>query len=201
SRRAALGGSLLGAAALATAAVAWRRRKMPAPLDGPGAAFVLLGAWLTCLHFMYYDVLLAALPVGLLFTEPGRYLRLRFLRRRDHLLTPEAENYYRPAHVDELPPPMPLLPDGRRPRWVRNPLPPLLLLLLLGVPGVARRLDERGWGQPVDTLLLAWLWAWCGWRWLWPDRDLEFLPSEAQAEEPLRVDVEDLAHLADQGGG
>ena len=29
-------------------------------------AFVLLGAWLSCYHFMYYDVLLAALPIFLL---------------------------------------------------------------------------------------------------------------------------------------
>jgi hypothetical protein len=36
--------------------------------DGPGPAFVLLGAWLGCFHFMYYDSFLAALPMLLLFT-------------------------------------------------------------------------------------------------------------------------------------
>jgi hypothetical protein len=54
-----------------TACLQWHRS---APLVGPGAAFVLLGAWLCCYHFMYYDVMLAALPVLLLFTEPRRYL-------------------------------------------------------------------------------------------------------------------------------
>jgi arabinofuranan 3-O-arabinosyltransferase len=34
---------------------------------GYGPAFLFLGAWLSCVHFMYYDVLLAALPVFLLY--------------------------------------------------------------------------------------------------------------------------------------
>jgi hypothetical protein len=58
-------------ATIRTACLHWRR---PAPIVGPGAAFVLLGAWLCCYHFMYYDVMLAALPVLLLFSEPRRYL-------------------------------------------------------------------------------------------------------------------------------
>jgi len=41
------------------------------PDDGTGPAFVLLGAWLGCFHFMYYDTLLAALPVFLLFAPRG----------------------------------------------------------------------------------------------------------------------------------
>ena len=35
-----------------------------------GPAFFFFGAWLSCLHFMYYDVLLAALPVCLLYQGP-----------------------------------------------------------------------------------------------------------------------------------
>jgi hypothetical protein len=50
----------------------WHR---PAVAVGPGATFLLLGSWLCCYHFMYYDTLLAALPVLLLFTEPRRYLQ------------------------------------------------------------------------------------------------------------------------------
>ena len=50
----------------------WRWRR-PAGIDGPPAAFLMLGAWLGCYHFMYYDTLLAALPVCLLFTEPARW--------------------------------------------------------------------------------------------------------------------------------
>jgi hypothetical protein len=65
----------------ATVAVALVRRRRPAAVAGPAAAFLLLGAWLSCYHFMYYDVLLAALPVCLLFTDPWRYLDFRCFRR------------------------------------------------------------------------------------------------------------------------
>ena len=37
-----------------------RRRQAAAP-DGPPAAFLFLGAWMCCFHFMYYDALLGAL--------------------------------------------------------------------------------------------------------------------------------------------
>jgi arabinofuranan 3-O-arabinosyltransferase len=39
---------------------------------GYGPAFLFLGAWLSCVHFMYYDVLLAALPVLLLYQSARR---------------------------------------------------------------------------------------------------------------------------------
>jgi len=35
--------------------------------SGAAPAFLFFGAWLSCVHFMYYDVLLAALPVYLLY--------------------------------------------------------------------------------------------------------------------------------------
>jgi hypothetical protein len=73
-----LGWALWLAVVGATAFVALARRRAPAPLDGPPAAFILLGAYLSCYHFMYYDVLLAALPVCLLFTGPGSYREVRF---------------------------------------------------------------------------------------------------------------------------
>jgi len=54
----------------------------PAPqTEGPAPAFILLGAWLGCYHFIYYDVLLAALPVALLFLDPRCYLRPSLLPR------------------------------------------------------------------------------------------------------------------------
>ncbi len=40
--------------------------------DGPVGAFTLLGGWLACWHFMYYDALLLALPVFLLLRDPWR---------------------------------------------------------------------------------------------------------------------------------
>ena len=56
-----------------------RRAKLARATDGPAAAFVLLGAWMMCYHFMYYDVLLAALPVALLFMQPRRWLEPIFV--------------------------------------------------------------------------------------------------------------------------
>src|SRR5262245_7781572 len=63
-----IGWTLLLAVLETTTRLTWPRSARPAPVEGPGAAFVLLGAWLTCFHFMYYDSLLAALPVFLIFT-------------------------------------------------------------------------------------------------------------------------------------
>ena len=62
----------------ATLLVAWRCRRRRKELTGPFPAFVLTGVVLTCYHFMYYDFVLAGLPVLLLFTEPRRYLQWRF---------------------------------------------------------------------------------------------------------------------------
>jgi hypothetical protein len=53
-----------------TVVVALRHRRAVRADDGPGAAFLLFGAWLGCFHFMYYDTLLAALPLLLLLTPP-----------------------------------------------------------------------------------------------------------------------------------
>lgn len=77
---AALVGWLMLSAVLATTTglTLWRRDQSRA-VSGPSAAFVFLGAWLCCFHFMYYDVLLTALPVLLLFDEPRRYLKPRVL--------------------------------------------------------------------------------------------------------------------------
>ena len=51
--------------ALTVSVAAWRWRKS-AGFSGIPAAFLLLAAFLSCFHFMYYDVLLAVLPVYLL---------------------------------------------------------------------------------------------------------------------------------------
>jgi hypothetical protein len=52
---------------ITTAVVILRKRQSGSVA---GAAFLFLGAFLSCIHFMYYDVLLAALPVFLLFVGP-----------------------------------------------------------------------------------------------------------------------------------
>jgi hypothetical protein len=51
------------------------RRNEARAATGVPAAYLLLGAFLCCYHFMYYDVLISALPVFLLYTDPWRYLR------------------------------------------------------------------------------------------------------------------------------
>jgi arabinofuranan 3-O-arabinosyltransferase len=72
-----LGWSLLAGVAFVTIAVAlWRWREVRST-RGPKAAFLLLGGWLCCFHFMYYDVLLSYLPVMLLLVNPHLYLRPR----------------------------------------------------------------------------------------------------------------------------
>lgn len=69
-------------AAGSTAGLAlWRWRENRAT-TGHIAAFLLMGGWLCCYHFMYYDVLLTALPVFALFADPERFLRPIVLRTR-----------------------------------------------------------------------------------------------------------------------
>src|SRR6185437_12911926 len=119
-----LGWSLWAAVLIITLLIVWRRWRRMNAASGPVAAFILLGAYFSCYHFMYYDVLLAGLPVLLLFTEPRRYFQAVFWPRRQEPLSPELQRYYQPAFDNLTPPPMPLLPEGRRARWVLAPLPP-----------------------------------------------------------------------------
>lgn len=62
-------GVWLVVAAVTVIVAVWRRRAVRS-YQGPGAAFMLLGGWLSGFHFMYYDTLLTALPMLLLFTQP-----------------------------------------------------------------------------------------------------------------------------------
>jgi hypothetical protein len=119
---------------LVSALARWRR---PAGLDGPPTAFLMLGGWLSCLHFMYYDVMLAALPVCLLFTQPRRYLEPVYLR-----------------------------PPGPRGGWLWNDAAATLASLLIIMGQIAAAYDPGYRWPPLDTFCLLALWAWCGWRWL-----------------------------------
>ncbi len=174
-----LGWSLWTAVLVFTLFVVWRRRRQMNALAGPPAAFVMTGVFFTCYHFMYYDFLLAALPVLLLFTEPRRYFQMVFWRRPrwlarltgdgsaepdDTPMRSEMRRYYQPR-LDELtPPPMPLLPAGQRPRWVLAPLPPLLLLLMLILPPIGCFIDPTNHFPPGETFTLLLLWVWSGYR-------------------------------------
>jgi arabinofuranan 3-O-arabinosyltransferase len=75
---AVLGWGLWAAVLAGTLFVAWRRRQRRKELTGLFPAFVLMAAVLSCYHFMYYDFVVAGLPVLLLFAEPRRYLQWRF---------------------------------------------------------------------------------------------------------------------------
>jgi hypothetical protein len=139
-----LGLGLWGAVAAGTAGVtlAARLLRRPVGLEGPSAAFLLLGAFLSCFHFMYYDVLLAGLPIVLLFTDPARYLT-----------------------------PAPFGRAGPRGGWVWNAFAPTLLVLLIVLTQAADGVDYWFLGRksqypPFDTFCLLALWLWCGWKWL-----------------------------------
>jgi hypothetical protein len=145
----------------ATVVVAlWRRQQVRALL-GPGAAFVLLGGYFACYHFMYYDIVVGAFPVALLFAEPRRFLQPSFRPRRLAQVSPELLAYYQPSWDQPSPPAVPLLPGGMQLRWACNPLPPLLLVLLPIATAMCITIRPDYKFPPVDTFLLVAIWAWC----------------------------------------
>jgi arabinofuranan 3-O-arabinosyltransferase len=139
--------------------VLWRRRQQRQELTGPAAAFVLIGAVFACYHFLYYDFVVAALPVLVLFAEPRRHLQIligrrpRWLRRRGDPSDEASASSW---------------PTGR---WLMGSLPTLLLVLLLAVPAVSCMIDPSYHFPPSDTFALLALWAWCGYRLLRPVYD------------------------------
>jgi hypothetical protein len=152
-----------------TVRLAVLRRKYIAAPDGPPAAFLFLGAWMCCFHFMYYDALLGAAGLFLLFTEPRRYLApllVVFAPLRDDDAGRAVVAYHRPALPEALPPPVPLCVTPRG-VWVLNRMAPTAFVLLLLIHYLFPVLGWGShWGTPWDTFALAGVWAWCGWQWL-----------------------------------
>lgn len=152
-----------------TTGLALVRRKEASATEGPTAAFLLLGAWLTCFHFMYYDVLLSILPIFLLFTGKERYLEPRLaalLPLSKSLLSPTVQEYFQPRPAALLPVPWPLLEARAGRMAVLNrgaPTLAALVLLSLYVPSLFRLTVDKV--PPLDTYFLVLLWLWCGWRW------------------------------------
>jgi arabinofuranan 3-O-arabinosyltransferase len=159
-----------------------RKKQVARATEGPVAAFLLLSSWLLCFHFMYYDMLLAALPVFLLLTHPRRFLIPRlvviFLARRFHLGDKLGE-YYKPAFQTQEPPGVPALPIQHRHVWVLNSFELTLVFILMLIPPVFPKLGiANPHGIPWETFLLIALWLWCAWMWL---RDNHFCRDEDEA--------------------
>jgi hypothetical protein len=177
-----VGWTLLGGIFAITLGLAYRYRDPPHRATGPEPAFLLLGAWLCCFHFMYYDVLLAALPVLLLCTEPRRYLQPRFLALvplTTNQLGDKQAHYYRPGFPTTYPPTPPSLAAGYGNLWVVNSMTLTLFALLLATAYVLPIWDIGVYGFPWDTVCLMALWLWCGWLWnRQPDSSAEPAPSK-----------------------
>jgi hypothetical protein len=189
--------ALLGAALEMTVRLAILRRKQAQAPDGPPAAFLFLGAWMCCYHFMYYDVLLGLMGLVLLATEPRRYLEpllLAIIPLRRGALSPGLRAYHGPNLPAERLPPVPLLQAGYRHLFVLNRMAPSMFVLLLAVQYVFPHVGlGNHWGPPWDTFSLMAIWAWCGWQWLRHGDKVatswEQPPQEPRQPPPLRSDL------------
>jgi hypothetical protein len=186
------GYALLGGVFLLTLGVAVLRPREVRAVTGPGAGWMLLSGWLCCFHFLYYDTLLAALPVLLVVAAP----------RGD---MPGRSRYWL----------------GRVAGWLWFHVPHLILLLMLAHENGLHRykweidefirntpdfwaedLDlywELSWllpawaalagyvsnGVPWDTFFLIGLWLWCGVT-LVARRPALLAQVEVVEEEPVR---------------
>jgi hypothetical protein len=164
--------------------VCLRNRRVEASKEGPAAAFLLLGAWMSCFHFMYYDVLLTALPMCLLFTHPFRYFEPLFLglwpfgrSAPDGLLV----SYFRPSHFFQRRAWLPFAAGGYGQVFLVNSLVLSLFVLLVSIQYVGPFLGVSVYkGPPLDTYVLIGFWVWCGYR-LLVDKD----EQPAQMQESL----------------
>src|SRR5216683_8159263 len=166
-----IGWGLLGSVVACTAALCVLRKEQSRAVTGPPAAFLLLGAWLSCYHFMYYDVLLTALPVALLLTEPRRYFEPALITVA---FTPEAAGQRSSAPFSSV-----------QKICVRNSMTLTLIALLavcdlllpaleievsisapvlkhLPIPTPIKYSTAYD-GTPWPTFCVVALWLWCGW--------------------------------------
>jgi hypothetical protein len=183
---AVVGWTIWATVLLATAVVALRRRAAVSGVDGYGAAFVAIGAWATCFHFIGYDSLLAAFPVVLLLTEPRRFIQPVLLALAPAPRTLAA--YFAPRPVTGLPPPA-TVPVTPMTAVVLNSfvLTAVALLILIeqsfGLLNISAsvsvglipeeyhkfvlspmKFSTGQSGTPWDTFVMLALWAFCGAR-------------------------------------
>jgi hypothetical protein len=190
--------------------VLWRRRRVK-DVTGPGAALVLLGAYFACYHLMYYDLMLAALPVVLLFADPVSFLPL--VRWRGSIPPLNATSLTTaPLEPDAGPPLLLLILRGGwmaaftpRPHWFRNLLALALLVLLLASPALFRLWLAESPSPPWDTFCLMGLWLWCVWVVGAAQQEASGseLPAEesSPAAEPSGAELGQLAQLGPDIGG
>jgi hypothetical protein len=112
----------------------WRPKQAKQPTGVP-AGFLLLGAWLTCFHFMYYDILLTALPIFVILAEPKKLLDpicLALVPMTGRQLDgDELRSYYGPWPADRFPPLLPWVQPAYRHIWVCNRMVPYILVALI----------------------------------------------------------------------
>jgi hypothetical protein len=178
-----IGWSLWGLVVAVTAMVALLRRRDVRKSEGYGAAFVALGAWASCFHFIYYDTLLALLPITLLLTDPRRFVTPILLAIT--AAPPRLTAFFAPRPVASLPgpAPAPITPPSTA---VLNSFVLTVVTVLIVLEQFAGDLDitasvsfgrmKEGVmpnplkfttgqsGTPWDTFLLLALWAYCGAR-------------------------------------
>jgi len=186
---------------LVTAAFMWRA-KITRATDGPAAAFVLLGAWMMCFHFMYYDVLLAYLPVALLFTHPRRFLAPLFTGMGPFGRSKPGVELLETCRPSRHFLPRSWLPfvQGYGQVLLVNSLVMTLVAALLSIQYVFPVFGLNLYhSAPWDTFILIGLWLWCAYR-VFADKEeaavakLERQPEEEDRPslpEPLRAAIVD----------
>lgn len=155
------------------------RRPGPIPFVGPLPAFLVLTAWMTTYHFMYYDAMLSAFGVFVLLADPRPFFRPRALNQPE-LIDPLNEAKPQPRSL-----------------WLVNSFALTVVVLLVvwetalqpmryeitivdrgaSTDRSSNRLSKKvnenstytvpqmtiGTGDeyPVDTFLIIALWGWC----------------------------------------
>jgi hypothetical protein len=165
------------------------RSRQSSTSAGPIPAFLLLAGWFSCFHFMYYDVLLTALPLGLLLLNPSEFLKPRLMAivplREVH---EDRTSGYRPTLQTGYPIKSWTLPVFSRQIVVLNSVTLTLIALLFLADHVGPVLDisasisaaglkhlpmprpieisTGSAGTPWVTFSLMLIWAWSGYLWV-----------------------------------
>jgi arabinofuranan 3-O-arabinosyltransferase len=142
-----LGWGLWMATAATTLFVIWRCGRRHRETIGIFPAFVLIGCFFSCYHFLYYDFAIAAVPLLLLFAQPRPYYRAIAGVWGKLVSKPPASE-----------------PKSDRGVNFGDLVPPLLLFLIIVVPAFCCIWDKTFHFPPFDTFGLLLLWGWCGYR-------------------------------------